>query len=501
VNDTDRILLEAEQLALLEAEDYVRAEESLKYYAVAAWPILEPKKTFLDNWHIDCICEHLEACYEGEILNLIINMPPRYMKSNLVTVCFPTWVWLKKPEKRFIFSAYANSLSIKHSLDRRALIKSPWYQRGWMSRYAMSLDQDAKTKFTNNKRGHMIATSVGGAATGEGGDFLVWDDPLDPMMAASDLEREGVNVWHDHTWSTRKDDKKKSVEIGVMHRLHEKDLSGYVLGKDDGKKWTHLCLPAEAPISVTVEFPLSGMCKERKKGDILWPEREGSKELAERKTELGSMGYQGQYQQDPQISKGGFFHVDWWKSYDPLVGYSRTSRGLIIDCAEVPGVTNDFNVFALWDKTDTGFYIPNVEEEQLEFPGLEQMTKDQYNKYNPDFILIEFKSAGIQLFQNLKAETNLPVIAYKPGTRSKVVRATGAQPTVEAGRCHLPNNAPWAAGFKTQHKKFPNVDHDDIVDTTSMAIDYFKNHNAGTFKNEPQTRAPIASSLNSKDEW
>jgi predicted phage terminase large subunit-like protein len=466
---------------------------------VASWPILEPKKTFLENWHIGLVCEYLEACYYGEIKNLIINMPPRYMKSNLVTVCFPTWVWLKAPEKRFIVASYAGSLAVKHSLDRRALIKSPWYQRAWVSRYTMSVDQDAKTKFTNDKRGHMIATSVGGSATGEGADFIVIDDPLDPKMAASDLERDNVNEWHDQTISTRKDDKKTSVEIVVMQRLHEKDLSGYLLGKSN--KWEHLCLPAEAPEKIMIEFPLSGRSFERKEGDILWPEREGPEELAERKEELGSSGYQGQYQQDPQISKEGFFHFEWWKTYDPLMGYARQQRGMFIDCAEVPGVSNDFNVFAVWDETKTDYRIVSVTEEQLEFPGLEQMTKDLYAHYKPDFILIEFKSAGIQLYQNLKAETNLPVLKYKTGVKSKVVRASGAQPTVEAGRVALPDNAPWVAKFKTQHKKFPNVDHDDMVDTTSMAIDYFKNHNAGTFVNEPQTKAPIASSLNAKDEW
>ena len=154
---------------------------------------------------------------------------------------------------------------------------------------------------------------------------------------------------------------------------------------------------------------------------------------------------------------------------------------MIIDCAEVPGLTNVFHVFAIWEQTREGYFAVDVIEEQLEFPGFEQMTKDLYAKYRPDFILIEFKSAGIQLYQNLKAETTLPVLKFKPGGISKIVRATGAQPTVEAGLCHLPNNAPWVADFKLQHKKFPNVDHDDKVDTTSMMIDYYKNNNPGTF--------------------
>jgi predicted phage terminase large subunit-like protein len=471
-------IAESEYLALLEAEDYYLAEKSLSHFIKAAWLVLEPGRPYLHNWHIDAIAEHLEAVQLGQIRKLIINMPPRNLKSISVTVCFPCWVWIRDPKKRFFCASYAAQLSTKHSTDRRELMRSSWYQRAWQDRFSFAEDQDQKTLYKNNYRGQMYSTSVGGSGTGEGGDIIIIDDPMNPKMAASDVEREGANTWRDQTVSSRKNDKKTAAEIIVMQRLHEKDLTGHVLSKkDDPEPWTVLCLEGQATKAHTVIFPISGKEITREKGDLLHPEREGDREHRQARADLGSAGYQAQYQQDPRPIAGGFFKRSWWRFYKELP-MQRIRRIQFWDCAEVPGVTNDFSVCATWDQTQSGFYLVHLWEEQVAFPELEMGAKNLYAQFKPDGIVIEHKSAGIQLYQNLSATTTLPVLKFDPSGISKVVRASGAQPTVESGNCVLPEGREFVENFIDQHEKFPNAEHDDKVDTTSMMVAYFRNPQA-----------------------
>ena len=115
------------------------AEQSLMDYVRQAWPILEPDQPFLPNWHLDLVAEHLEAVTAGECTRLLITLPPRYMKSLLVSVFWPTWEWLQRPGGRWIFASYAESLAEKHSVDRRAVLQSPWYQGRWGDRVCLAL--------------------------------------------------------------------------------------------------------------------------------------------------------------------------------------------------------------------------------------------------------------------------------------------------------------------------------------------------------------------------
>lgn len=474
----DRDLEEAEYLALLEAEDYARAEASLAHFIKSAWKVLEPTTPYLHNWHIDCISEHLEAVRLGQIRKLIINMPPRYMKSIAVSVCFPVWLWLHDPSRRFICGSFADDLATKLSVDRRTVIQSPWYQAAWSKKFTMAKDQNQKTVFENDKRGRMVSTSVGGSIIGEGGDILIIDDPINPKLAASDKVREGANTWRDQSMSTRKNNKKTAAEIIVMQRLHQKDLTGHVLAKkDEPEPWTHLCLEGRSTKTRHFIFPVSKREKVYAEGEYLHPEREGEKEHKQAKADLGSLGYLSQYGQDPRTSESGFFQRKWWKFYGELP-MNRIQRVTFVDCAEEPGISNDFTVFATWDRTESGFYLVDLWTDKVTFPALLSAAKNIYAQHRPHALLIEKKSAGTQLIQMLQAETTIPVLIFIP-TTSKVVRATGAQPAVEAGNCHLPIGRPWVELFLSRHEKFPNDDHDDEVDTTSMMVEFFRKAGPG----------------------
>ena len=166
-------------LELIQAEQLRRkAEGSLYEFVKQAWAVVEPGVAFIPSWHIEVICEHLEAITAGEITRLLINVPPRHSKSLIVAVMWPMWEWLAAPQQKFLCASYAGTLSIRDNLKARRLIQSPWYQERWGHLFAFAGDQNAKQRFENNKTGYRLATSVGGTATGEGGSRLILDDPL-----------------------------------------------------------------------------------------------------------------------------------------------------------------------------------------------------------------------------------------------------------------------------------------------------------------------------------
>lgn len=470
-------IIEAELIAINQAEDYYRAEHLLAHFLRSAWHLLEPGREYLHNWHVDCIAEHLEAVRLGQIRRLIVNQPPRSLKSTLITVCFPVWLWIKDPARRFMCASYADRLSTKHNMDRRSIIESSWYKTAWGGRFTLAPDQNEKTKFMNDHRGQMFSTSVGGSGTGEGADIIVIDDPQNPEMSESEAERERVIRWYDGTMSSRLNDKKKGAEIIVMQRLHEKDLTGHLLGKEDGSTWTHLCLQAEATKKQVFVFPVSKREVVREEGDILHSDREGPAELKIARIKLGPR-YQGQYQQDPRPMDGGFFKRSWWKFYRELP-MQRTRRVQFWDCAEKPGVSTDFSVCETWDETPVGYFLVDVWRQRVAFPELESAAQNLFAQYHPDAVVIEDKSAGVQLIQNLRAKTTLPVVPYNPGRRDKVVRAAGAQPTVMAGNCYLPLSRPWVELFISECETFPNAEHDDQVDPLSMMVEFFRNNGIG----------------------
>src|SRR5580700_8988180 len=210
--------------SLVDEIDSELAARGLGEFVRQAWHVVEPSTPFVPGWHIDAIIEHLEAVSRGQIRNLLINVPPRHMKSLLVSVFWPCWEWITWPERRWLFSSYAASLSTRDSVKCRRLIESPWYQARWADRFALTTDQNTKGRFDNNRSGYRLSTSVGGAVTGEGGDRIVCDDPHNVQDAESDSIRTATLEWWDVAMSTRQNDPKTTAMVIVMQRCHQRDL-------------------------------------------------------------------------------------------------------------------------------------------------------------------------------------------------------------------------------------------------------------------------------------
>lgn len=261
------------------------------------------------NWHIDLIAAYLEACRRGEIRRLIINMPPRYLKSLIVNVAWSAYLLGHMPGTRIISASYAHSLSIKHALDTRLVLQSEWY-RALFPQVQIARDQNEKEKIVTTARGHRMAVSVGSAVTGEGGDFLIVDDPLNPQQAMHKPTRDMVAQWFDHTLSTRLNDKRRGVIVVVMQRLHEDDLSGHLLRKGGFE-----CLSLPAVAEKDERFALHGLEFRRAKGEALHGEREDNALLTAMQREMGSAGFQAQYQQAPISEAHGMIRLAWFGRY------------------------------------------------------------------------------------------------------------------------------------------------------------------------------------------
>ena len=201
------------------------ASASLYEFVKQSWSVVEPGVRFIPSWHIEEICEHLQAVTDGDIRKLLINIPPRHSKSTIVSVMWPMWEWLTQPEQKFLCASYSGNLSIRDNLNARRLIQSPWYQERWGQMFKLSGDQNAKQRFENDKTGYRLATSVGGTATGEGGSRLILDDPHSAQEAQSDTIRDSALDWFDMVWSTRLNDPKNDAMVTIMQRLHDRYIS------------------------------------------------------------------------------------------------------------------------------------------------------------------------------------------------------------------------------------------------------------------------------------
>lgn len=278
-------------------------------FSAKVFKTVSPATPYLANWHIDAIAEYLNACERREIRRLIINMPPRYLKSLVVNVAWPAYLLGKNPATRIISASYAQSLAIKHAVDTRLVLNTAWYQEIFPETL-LSHDQNEKDKFVTTRRGHRIAVSVGSAVTGEGGDFLLVDDPLNPQQAMHAPTRALVKQWFDHTFATRLDNKKTGVIVIVMQRLHADDLSGYLLERGG---FEHLCLPAIAEQTRTIVIGKKQFT--RKKGEALHPEREDIAMLEALRQDMGTYGFMAQYQQNPIAESRSMIALHWFKRF------------------------------------------------------------------------------------------------------------------------------------------------------------------------------------------
>ena len=441
-----------------------QCERSLSSFARACWHVVEPATPYVHGWHIDAISEHLEAVSRGEIRNLVINIPPRHMKSLLVCVFWPVWEWTTNPSTRWLFASYAQTLSIRDSLKCRRIVESRWYQTMW-PKVKLVGDQNQKARFENHATGYRVATSVGGSATGEGGDRVVVDDPHKVGDIPSDRIRESVFGWWNEEMSTRGNDPRTVAKVIVGQRVHERDLCGYVLEQGG---YEHLCLAAEYDGQRSFTS-LDWKDPRKKEGDHLWSERFGRQELDELKSRLGAYAASAQLQQRPAPAGGGMIKREWWRFYAERPDeFDETIQSWDMAFKSTAG---SYVVGQVWGRIGADFYLLDQTRGRMDFPETLVAFKALYVSW-PDTaaILVEDKANGPAIIDTLKSE--IPGIIPVTPEGSKLARISAVSALIEAGNVFLPNpeNWIWVNDFLAEAASFPVGPTDDQVDAMSQAL-------------------------------
>lgn len=470
-----------EYLELLNEKLKRDCESSLFVFSKVCFRILHAGEAMQENWHIEYLCERLQAEAERVIRkekkqkDLIINVPPRSLKSLIVSVIWPAWCWIKEPRLKFIGTSYSAILSTKHNTDTRTIIESEFYQRNWGKNVIIARDQNQKTFFQNTKFGIRQSTSTGGAVTGHGGNIIIVDDPVNPKVGVTKIELENSNKYFDETLSTRLNDPSIDMFVIVMQRLHDNDLTGHALKKNP-EKYDHICIPAETTKDIRPES-LQYFYQD----NLFFPDRFSQAILNEQKINLGSYGYAEQYLQSPVAEEGGRIKKAWFRYFDmsTLEAEAAEQKTMLIwntvfDGAFTEKEDNDPCGIMVYCAFENSLYIRYVQTKRLEFPDQPRFIEEtaRNNGYtNASRIFIECAASGYPALQTLKKQTTLNVIASQVARVDKTARLNSNAPFVEAGRCYLLRDAVWIDSFIKSVCSFPKAEHDEEVDLLCMAVE------------------------------
>ncbi|CAB4156310.1 Archaeophage PsiM2, terminase large subunit [uncultured Caudovirales phage] len=494
--------------------DKADAEESLSDFIQQAWHVVEPSQPYVHGWHIDFICDHLEAITNGVEVDdspynrLLINVPPGTMKSLIVNVFWPSWEWGPRnmPHMRYVCAAHkVENLSARDSRRMRQLITSDWYKERWGDRVSLSRDQNEKLNFVNNATGFRIATAIT-SLTGIRGDRVIIDDPHSVDSASSDTQRETEVTTFLEAVPSRLNNPKTSAIVVVMQRLHEEDVSGIILDKQLG--YDHIMLPMRfdplraAPTKLGAEDP------REVDGELLFPERFPLDVVDRDERAMGPYATAGQFQQTPEPRGGGIIKRDWWQLWDdqafPPFDYIIAS----VDTAYTEKTENDYSAMTVWgvftadtkvratktilrDGTTYDAVMSSVRSYSEQHPRVMMMHAWQerlplhqlVNKIastcrtmKVDKMLLEGKASGLSVAQEIRrlyGHENFAVQIVDPKSQDKISRLYSVQHLFAEGMVYAPDRT-WADMTISQCTQFPKAKHDDLVDTVSQALRHLR---------------------------
>jgi predicted phage terminase large subunit-like protein len=455
---------------------------------------LNPETDFVSGPHIEAIAAKLEACRLGKIKRLIINLPPRNLKSHCTSIAFAAWFLGHDPSRHVICASYGQDLADKLARDCRTVMNSSLYKRLFRTRLS---DRQAVHDFMTTAQGTRLATSVGGVLTGRGGDLILIDDPQKPDEALSETRRNAVNDWYDNTLMSRLNSKADGCIVIIMQRLHQDDLVGHVLEQGH---WDVLSLSAiaEADETHVIETPYGRRLFVRKEGEALHPERESLAVYANIRQTIGEYNFLSQYQQTPTPVGGAMVKTHWVKYYKPDEQPEQFAQILQSwDTANKATELADYSVCTTWGTLYKRYYLLNVFRRRLNYPDLKRAVIAQALEYKANTVLIEDKASGTQLIQDLQNEGVIGVTEYKPppGT-DKIMRLHAQTAMFENGYVLLPSEAPWLNDFVKELTSFPGTKYDDQVDSTTQALHHLaESHDLEVWMRLGQTYGPIGPRL------
>ncbi len=447
---------------------YALLRQDFKSFIERCFLTLDGSQTFQPNWHIDVMADALAKAARGEGRRLIINVPPRHLKSMSASVALAAWILGHNPNARIVCVSYSDDLAAKHARDCRKVMETDWY-RAVFPYTRLSPRRSATNDFETTLGGGRFSTSVGGSLTGRGGGWIIIDDPIKPEDALSVTRRANANRWFDNTLYSRLDNKETGVIILIMQRLHQDDLVGHVKDKEH---WTHICLSAIAERDERFELS-NGLWVGRRLGEALHPERQSLESLEAEQARVGSYTFQAQYQQCPVPECGNIIKWAWFLRYDTVPPSSRAFDRIVQswDTASSLSENADYSVCTTWGVRGNQYYLIHVFRARLDFPSLKKKVIELKQQFGAPDVLIEDTGIGMGLIQQLRQEGLLRPIAIKPkGT--KVERLEAQSAVIERGDVLIPKNAPWLDEFHSEILAFPGGKHDDQVDSLSQFLNW-----------------------------
>lgn len=421
------------------------------------------RRNFIVAPHFVIIANALQKVADGQTKRLIINIPPRYGKTELAVKCFIAWSLAKNPASKFIHLSYSDDLALDNSSQTKEYIESDAFQSLWQ----MELKKDAqgKKKWFNKDGGGVYATASGGAITGFGAGVaesdkfsgaIIIDDPLKPDDANSDAKRSSVNERYNSTIRSRVNDRETPI-IVIMQRLHEDDLSGFLLSGGSGEEWEHLCLPAL-----------------NENNEPLWKDKHSFEEL-EQIRQANRYNFAGQYMQQPAPEEGGEWRKEWFRILDKSeIPLQSLKWELIIDGAYTKDTKNDPSGFQIGAKWNNDYVILSSIDKYLEMPELIKFIPSHIDAsgVKVSLTLVEPKASGKSIVQILRTEAkiNIAEIKTKFVNSSKIENARACSSYIEGGRVILVKGS-WNDAFLQQIATFPNGKHDEHIDLTCYGIE------------------------------
>ncbi|MGH1372975.1 MAG: hypothetical protein ACRBBW_13125 [Cellvibrionaceae bacterium] len=495
----------------------LECEESLAEFTRQAWHIIEPGTELKWNWHLDVICAYLEAFFlrRNNLKRLIVNVPPGSMKSILLSVMGPAWLWTIQPHRRLINFSAEIGLSTRDAMRMRDVITSDWYQARWGDSVTIASDQREKTHFANTSKGFRMSLGMGGTITGKRGNDLIIDDALDAKKAFSDVECQAVNDTYDQAVSSRLNDLNKDGIALIMQRLRTNDLTGHLLTKKK-TSWTVLRIPMEYEGQPTFD-PVEDLGPEyahladprTRRGELMFSARFNREAVEALKEDLGDYGTAGQLQQRPSPLGGGIIKKTHWRQWPKGKPFPHcfhifaSNDTAFSEKDHKDAAYSARTTWGVFEDEETGKHALILLEawwERVGYPELRKKTKAHHKKFNLDITLIEKKASGISLLQDMR-RMRIPARGFNPGRLDKIARAHMASPMFESGLIYYPERQ-WAEDTVDYVASFPNgaAPGPDITDTVTQAVLYTKRKMWALPPDEEDRAEPEADSSEEFDE-
>lgn len=411
------------------------------------------------NWHHQAVCDALTRVYRGECKRLIINIPPRYSKTEIAVVSWMAWCLGQHPDAEFIHTSYSNTLAVANSFMAKLMVETEEY-RDIFPGVAIRHDSKSKGDWRTTAGGIVYADGSGGTITGFGagkmrpgfGGAIIIDDPHKADEARSDTMRKNVIEWFGNTLESRKNGPDTPI-ILIMQRLHETDLAGFLLAGGNGEKWEHVCIPAMS-----------------EDGAALWPAKHSIEQLRIME-QANPYVFAGQYMQRPAPLAGGEFKPDRIEIVDAIPANTRLVRAWDLAGTKDGG---DWTAGGLLGLTPDGRYVIGDMVRVRESPeGVEAMIKATASRDGNLTTVAIPQDPGQAGKSQVRALTRLlsgyPV-SSKPVTGDKVQRARPFAAQVNVGNVVMVRGA-WNDAMRDEMRNFPNGAHDDQVDGLSLAFD------------------------------